>query len=133
MQEVALSLPFVVDAYGKIGTTTDQPKIWADRVRAVIGTNLRERLMMPNFGTLVPSAFMETDSIAASSIENEVKIAFGTFLTSLSLDSVQTSFDDATGSLSVQIFYHLPNNTLVDTTVSIITTVGNLPFFEENL
>ena len=45
MAEKTLALPFSVDPYGKISVTSEQSKIWADRVRSVIGTTLRERVM----------------------------------------------------------------------------------------
>ena len=54
MSEIAMSLPFSIDPYGKVSSTTDQKKIWADKVRSVLGTALRERVMLPTFGTLIP-------------------------------------------------------------------------------
>jgi phage baseplate assembly protein W len=51
MAEKTIALPFSVDPYGKVTVASDQSKIWADRVRSVIGTFLRERVMRPEFGT----------------------------------------------------------------------------------
>jgi len=122
--EVAISLPFAIDQYGKVTDTTDQSKIWSDRVRSVIGTNLRERLMNPDFGTLVPTAFMETDEAASSMVSTEVERAFTTQLSLLKLQSVDSTFDEYTGSLNIDIIYDLPNNTQVNTTVSIVSISG---------
>lgn len=133
MIETALSLPFKLDAYGKFTSSTDQAKIWADRVRIVLGTNLRERLMRPEFGTLIPSAFMETQEMANSMVTTEVTRAFATQLDKLKFQSVNTSFDEFTNVMQVTVIYDLPNNERVDTTVSIVFIDGNLPPYEENL
>lgn len=133
MQETTLSLPFLVDSYGKLATTTDQKKIWSDRVRSVLGTNLRERLMRPEFGCLVPSAFMETQETASATIETEVDRAFSTQLSSLTLKSVDTVFGDGTGDVNITISYSLPNNELIDTTVSFMYIQNDQPAYEVNL
>ena len=131
--EKAISLPFSFDAYGKIAITTDQAKIWADRVRSVIGTNLRERLMRPEFGSLVPTAFMETQEMAAATVNAEVERAFSTQLDKLSLQSTDCSFDEYSGTMNVTITYQLPNNNIIDTTVSYVYLSNNQPIYEENL
>jgi len=133
MAEVTLSLPFTVNPYGAITTSTDQSKIWADRVRFVIGTNLRERVMRPNFGTLVPSAFMETTEEAESIIQTEVTSAFARQLSLLDLQSVDVLYDEYSNYLNVSIVYALPNNEVVKTTVKVITVSGNNPSIEEYL
>ena len=131
--ETAISLPFTIDAYGKVTTTTDQSKIWSDRVKAVIGTNLRERLMNPDFGTLVPSAFMENADTASSLISTEVERAFTTQLDLLTFTSVDVTFDEYTGTTHVSILYDLPNNEQVNTTVALVAIDGKSPAYQENL
>jgi phage baseplate assembly protein W len=133
MQETAISIPFSFDVFGKVSTTTDQKKIWSDRVRSVVGTNLRERLMRPEFGCLVPSSFMETQDMAASMISTEVSRAFSSQLQSLELQNVDTMFDESTGVIEVTVLYSLPNNDQIDTTVSFVYINSNQPIYEENL
>jgi phage baseplate assembly protein W len=133
MQETAISIPFSFDVFGKVSTTTDQKKIWSDRVRSVVGTNLRERLMRPEFGCLVPSSFMETQDMAASMISTEVSKAFSSQLQSLELQNVDTMFDESTGVIEVTVLYSLPNNDQIDTTVSFVYINSNQPIYEENL
>ena len=130
--EVAIALPFTLTSYGSIGTTTDQSKIWADRVRSVIGTTLRERVMRPTFGTTITHAFMETQDTASISITSEVSSAFALLLPNLTLNSVDTSVDEYSGEVSATISYSLPNNDVVDTTVAIANVIGTLPPYEEN-
>ena len=133
MQEVAISIPFSFDVFGKVTTTTDQKKIWSDRVRSVIGTNLRERLMRPEFGCLVPSSFMETQDMASSMVITEVGRAFSSQLQPLTLQTVDTTFDEPTGVIEVTVLYSLPNNDQIDTTVSFVYINNNQPIYEENL
>lgn len=133
MAEVALTLPFSINPYGSVATTTDQSKIWSDRVRFVIGTNLQERILEPEFGTLVPTAFMETSDDAQSTIETEVERAFQQQLELLTFDSVEISFDDYTGTTNVNITYGLPNGEVTNTVVAISYISGNNQSVQENL
>jgi phage baseplate assembly protein W len=133
MQEVAISVPFSFDVFGKVATTVDQKKIWSDRVRSVLGTNLRERLMRPDFGCLIPSSFMETQDLASSMIVSEVNTAFSSQLQYLTLQDISTTFEESTGVMNVTILYSLPNNEQIDTTVSFVYINNNQPIYEENL
>jgi len=133
MAEIALTLPFSINPYGSVTTTTDQSKIWADRVRFVIGTNLRERILDPEFGTLIPSAFMETADIAQSTIESEVEQGFKAQLELLSFNSVDISYDEYTNTTNVSIVYGLPNGEVTNTVVAVSYISGNNLSVEENI
>jgi len=133
MAELALTLPFSINPYGSVTTTTDQSKIWADRVRFVIGTNLRERILDPEFGTLIPSAFMETADIAQSTIESEVEQGFKAQLELLSFNSVDISYNEYTNTTNVSIVYGLPNGEVTNTVVAVSYISGNNLSVEENI
>lgn len=133
MAEKTLALPFSIDPYGKVTITTDQSKIWADRVRSVMGTFLRERVMRPEFGTDIPYSVFNTQEAAQQEISIETTQAFNQHLPLLQLDSVSSSFDSYTGVINVTITYKLPNDVVVDTTIGLLTVRGNLPPYEENL
>jgi len=133
MAEVALTLPFSINAYGSVSSTTDQSKIWSDRVRFVIGTNLQERILDPQFGTLVPEAFMQTQDDAESLIVSEVERAFPMQLELLSLQGVEVSFDDYSSTTSVNIIYGLPNGEVTNTVVAVTYIGGNNISVQENL
>ena len=133
MAEVALSLPFSVDPYGGITTTNDQTKIWTDRVRSVLGTTVRERVMRPGFGTLIPFALFDTETSAASQVETEVNQAFIQQLSLLRLDEVNVTVDNYTNVLTVEVVYALPNNETVSTVVGVARINGAQPIYEEAL
>jgi phage baseplate assembly protein W len=132
--ETTISLPFSIDPYGSVASTTDQTKIWADRVRSVIGTNLNERVMLPTFGTLVPTAFMETVDAADALITSEIRAAFANQLPLLTFESADIVYDEYSNTLNISIVYDLPNNQqIATTTIALITVDGSNPASEENL
>jgi len=133
MAEIAISLPFRVDPYGKIAVSTDQQKIWADRVRSVLGTALKERVMQPLLGTEIPYSVFQTQEDASILIERETQAAFETQLPLLSLQSVITTFDEFTNIINVSTVYDLPNNTQVETIVGIAYIQGTNPIYQETL
>jgi phage baseplate assembly protein W len=135
-KELALSLPFSVNPYGRISTTTERSKIWQDRVRSVIGTFLGERVMRPNFGADVVDAVHETSEEAIIIIETQVRQAFNTYLPTLTLTDVITNYDESTGIMEVEIVYSLPEATVEDvssTTIGLVRIAGNLPPLQEKL
>ena len=129
--ETAIFLPFSIDPYGKVAQTTDQTKIWADKVRSVIGTAFRERVMRPTFGTDIPSAVFENQEDADGRILELVSTSFNNQLPRLDLQSVSNSFDQYSGTLTVDITYALPNEEIVSTTVGLIVVSGTLIPYEE--
>jgi phage baseplate assembly protein W len=133
MAEVAISLPFSIDPYGRVGSTQDQTKIWADKVRSVIGTALRERVMRPKFGTDIPLAVFENQEDAQTQIEFEVNQAFNEQLQKLTLQSVDSVFDEYTGIMQVEVIYALPNDEVTSTSIGLIRIQGNAIAIEENL
>ena len=133
MAEITISLPFRVDPYGKIAVSSDQQKIWADRVRSVLGTALRERVMQPLFGTEIPSSVFNTQEDAAILIERETQSAFELQLPLLNLQAVTTTFDEFTGIINVSTVYDLPNNTQVETVIGVAYIQGTNPIYQETL
>ena len=133
MAEVTIQLPFSIDSYGKVSSTTSQSKIWADRVRSVIGTTLRERVMRPTFGTVIPYALFDSAETASAEVKAEVDKAFSSQLPLLRLQETDTTFDEYTNTLNVTIVYDLPNNERVTTNVGLVLVRGNKPMYEELL
>ena len=129
--EIAISLPFTIDSFGVVGTTQEQSKIWADRVRSILGTSLRERVMRPTLGTLIPFGMFEQIDTAESEIQGEISKAFSRQLPLLTLSEVIVTHDEYTNTLSVTVVYELPNNEQVTTVLGFVGIRGNLPLYEE--
>ena len=131
MAEKAIALPFSINSFGRVTDTTEMSKIWADRVRSVIGTALRERVMLPDFGTDIPSSVFETTEEADSQIQTEVIRAFYEQLSALTLDEVTSTFDEFTGVMNVDITYALPNDEVINTSIGLVSLAGTAPIYEE--
>jgi phage baseplate assembly protein W len=131
MADVSVSLPFSIDAYGKVNITRDYQKLWADRVRATIGTALGERVMRPQFGSLIPFQVFNGEEEATTSIETDVRQVFNDQLMLLQLDQTAVSFDEYTGTINILVTYALPNEEVVSTNIGIVTVTGMNPTAEE--
>lgn len=131
--ETALAVPFAIDSYGNIVVATTQEKIWADRVRSVIGTSLKERVMRPEIGSLVAKSVYDNQEEAAQSIKAEIEYAFDNQLTLLKLNEVSVSNDVTTGHIFATVIYELPNTKKVETTLGVAYLNGKSPIYEENL
>lgn len=131
MDEVTIRLPFSIDPYGKVSQTTDQSKIWADRVRSVIGTTLRERVMRPQFGTIIPYALFESSGTAISEVSSEITKAFAAQLPLLRLQNIEVTIDEYTNILNAEIIYDLPNNEQITTNIGLILLQGTTPPYKE--
>lgn len=129
--EVSIALPFSLDSTGNVAKSSTQEKIWADRVHAVIGTALAERIMRPEFGTRIPSNVFDGLSDTASKLKQEVNVAFAQFLDALVLLEVEVSEDPSQGQVSATITYQLPNRETNTTTVGLAVLLGNSPIYEE--
>ena len=132
-KEIAISLPFKIDAFGNVGSTKSQEKIWQDRVLSVIGTSLRERVMRPSFGTIIPYALFDSVDDVPSEVELEVSKAFNEQLRILNLQSVDVTYDDYTNVMNVTITYDLPNNETISTNIGLVKIDGTNPLYKELL
>jgi phage baseplate assembly protein W len=126
-------LPFSIDSFGKVAVTQDQSKIWADRVRSVLGTAIRERVMRPTFGTLIPFAIFENENTATAEIKIEVEKAFADQLPLLNLQTTTVSIDEYSNVLNVDVVYGLPNNEVVSTVIGLVLIKGANPIYQELL
>jgi phage baseplate assembly protein W len=133
MAERAISLPFSIDPYGRVYSTQLQSKIWSDKVKSVLGTTLRERVMRPNFGTLIPYSLFNSETSAVAEITSEVNSAFVGQLPLLSLQKVNVTSDQYSNVLTVEVIYGLPNSEVVSTVVGLVLVQGAKPIYEELL
>ena len=131
MAETTISLPFNIDPFGNVAHTEDQSKIWSDRVRSILGTMLRERVMRPTVGTLIPYAIFETADDAVSEIRTEVNKAFSAQLPLLTLSEVDVTIDEFTNIATINVVYNLPNTEEATTTIGLILVQGNKPAYQE--
>lgn len=133
MATVALTLPFSIDAFGKVSTTTDPSIIWKDRVKTVLATMRTERIMRDSFGTEIAKSVFEGEQIAQSRVKSEIGRAFGRDLPALTLNTVETYYDETTGHVQVDVVYTLPNNEVQETSYGYVSISGTNPLIEETV
>jgi phage baseplate assembly protein W len=105
MTEKAISLPFSFDSSGAVSYTTDEKKIWQDRVVLVVMTRLTERIMRPTFGSTAGNSVFESESTAESIIQQAVAVGFSQWLKALTLTDVTVTVDPADGYLLATVQY----------------------------
>ena len=125
--EYAVSLPFTITTYGTVGSTSDQRKIWADRVLSAIGTGWGERVLRYEFGTKIHTEVYGTITAAEAAIKLEIAQAFNKFLPLLTLDEVITTYSSAENTIKVEVTYKLPNQNEDTVTIGNVSLKGNLP------
>jgi phage baseplate assembly protein W len=107
----AISLPFSLsESYG-ISFTTNQNKIYKDRVFLAVMTGLNERVMRPTYGTQIKTAIFENEAVAIPIVDATVRAAFSQWLPSLVLQDLYIELDLNTMHLNITINYKLPNET----------------------
>ena len=105
MAQKAISLPFQFDASGAVSFTSDEKKIWQDRVVLMLMTRLGERVMRPTFGSEIQNSLFENEEAAATAIKKTVTAAFSRWLPQLQLLKVEAYSDKTDGYLIVEVFY----------------------------
>jgi len=131
--ELAIALPFSIDDFGSIATTTSQPKIWADRVRSAVGTTLFERVFRENYGTTIPSKLWDNVDDVSEVIQEQIELVFDRDLENLTLDDVEVVYDDRKETIFAEISYFLPNNEQTSITIGVATISPTEPIVEELL
>lgn len=108
----AISLPFSINQLYGISFTSDENKIWKDRVFLTVVSSLNERVMRPDYGTQIRQAVFENEAVASSLVDATIRLAFNTWLPSLILEGVSTEFDEETGQFVITLNYKLPNQNI---------------------
>jgi phage baseplate assembly protein W len=131
IRELTISLPFRIDEYGTIAATVDQSKIWADRVRGVIGTAVGERVYRPEFGCAAATSVFETEEETEAILTTEIRNAFLDYLPLCSLEDVVVVVDEQTRVVNAEVTYTPPNSNTFSLQVGVATINGDQPISEE--
>lgn len=128
MASSAISLPFSFNSFGELSYSTDPRKIYQDRVLLVLMTRFGERVMRPNYGSLVNQTVFENEALAVEKATRTITEAFSKWLTTLELKGINPVFDAVQGSLEVSVFYKLPTGEedTVKLKTAILSSSGDL-------
>lgn len=103
----AISLPFRLDSFGNIATSTEIPKILGDRVKTVISTALQERVMRPSFGCSLPNNLFEISVDAPGFADGQIQAAFAEWVPDVLF--VGTELVQASdGTVAMNVVYRIP-------------------------
>ena len=127
MVEKTISLPFRIDLYGKVAEAVTQEKIWADRVRGVLGTTFRERVLRPEFGAAIVESLFDGAEERVLDLTDQVNEAFLNFLPDLTLLNVNVVELFDSGTMELNISYALPNEKETSVNIGFVEISGNLP------
>jgi phage baseplate assembly protein W len=129
--ERAITLPFSFDSFGSVANTTSQEKIWVDRVRSAVATNLRERVFLPEYGTVIASTVFDSLGDAEELIQEEVSRVFVRDLPLLTLSSVTSTYEEFSGIINCEIVFELPNKEETALSIGVATIYSDAPITEE--
>lgn len=127
MAQRAISLPFSFNSSGGVSYTTDEVKIWQDRVAIVVLTRLRERIMRPTFGSNTQAVTFENFDAALVMAKQEITIALGRWLpdiTVVSIEGVRDPQDESRLNIEIVFKYGNENETTVVLKTAILNRAG---------
>jgi phage baseplate assembly protein W len=130
--EKTIALPFSINSFGSVNSTTDPQKIWADRVTSVIGTMVGERVFRPTFGTSIPKHLFDVSKGFTAATTNDIIAAFSVQLPALSFKNVQSSFDASQNVVTLDVSYSIPGSTHIKRLVAKVAVDGTKQPLEVN-
>lgn len=113
----AISFPFAQDVFGVTASTSNQAKIYLDRLLTLLSTNKGQRPMLPDYGTDVGAALFENDNDFPAAIEVAITNAIARWMPDVSLANIEIS-ELNTGQVNVSVTILLPNGQSTSLTVN---------------
>ena len=117
----AISYPFTLNVFGETTSTTDQKKIYTDRVLTLLSTSIGERPMRPTYGTNLGLAMFENQGVAEIAIPAAIRSAIATWLPALTVNEINIkNFNDG-GKVEVELLLTFPDYTTGTISVKSVT------------
>jgi phage baseplate assembly protein W len=119
----AISFPFTLDPFGKTASTTDQRKIYQDRVLTLLSTAVGERPMRPTYGTNIATAMFENQGNIEKAINDAIRSAISKWIPELTVNNIFLKGFLDTGAVTVELNVSLPD--FVEDNITVVTTTLN--------
>lgn len=128
MADKAISYPFKFTDVGTLEVTSESNKIWKDRIILLCLTQIGERVMLPNYGTQVPSSAFENEFDAVELCRISVTEAFAKWLPELVFVDLAGDLNPDTSELTLEIYYNDPTGAPNSVTLrtAIFTRYGDI-------
>lgn len=119
-----IAVPFRIDANGSIGHTDEPARLAAQHLASAIGTRPGERVMRPEYGSLVQQfEFSTGDADDLAGIEDTVRAAAQAYVTDADVVGVQVQRTDEDGLAPVLVQFRVrATGTLEETVVARVQT-----------
>jgi len=119
----AISFPFTLDPFGKTASTTDQRKIYQDRVLTLLSTAVGERPMRPTYGTNIATAMFENQGNVEKAINDAIRSAISKWIPELTVNNIFLKGFLDTGAVNVELNVSLPD--FIEDNITVVTTTLN--------
>lgn len=119
----AISYPFTLDPFGKTTSTTDQRKIYQDRVLTLLSTAVGERPMRPTYGTNMAVAMFENQGNVEAAINQAIRSAVSNWIPELTVEKINVKNFLDTGAVTVEVNVTLPDFT--EDSITVVSTTLN--------
>jgi phage baseplate assembly protein W len=119
----AISFPFTLDPFGKTASTTDQRKIYQDRVLTLLSTAVGERPMRPTYGTNIATAMFENQGNLEKAINDAIRSAISKWIPELTVNNIFLKGFLDTGAVTVELNVSLPD--FIEDNITVVTTTLN--------
>lgn len=113
----AINYPFSLDAYGTLQSTSDQGKIWQDRLLTLLSTHIGQRPILTEYGTDFSRALFENENNFGKAVKTAVTTAVGKWMPEVKLITVDIFGVDHDGIASLKVSIQLPNDQVLETTI----------------
>lgn len=123
--QVELDQPFRVDPQGRIAFTSDPKRVLMNRVRTIIGTEVGERVMRPDYGVPLQVLLFEgDDDMLGTILAGDIERALQEYEPGVIVQSVTTdSSDQLDGVINLNVIYSAVNSPLETLTIPVNTAV----------
>jgi phage baseplate assembly protein W len=119
----AISFPFTLDPFGKTTSTTNQRKIYQDRVLTLLSTAVGERPMRPTYGTNIATAMFENQGDVDKAINDAIRSAISKWLPELTVNAINVIGFLDTGAVTVELNVTLPD--FIEDSITVVSTTLN--------
>ena len=119
----AIAFPFTLDPFGKTTSSTNQKKIYQDRVLTLLSTAVGERPMRPNYGTNIGTAMFENQGKIEKAVNDAIRSAISKWLPELTVNKINIVGFLDTGAVTVEINVTLPDFT--EDSITVVSTTLN--------
>jgi phage baseplate assembly protein W len=119
----SISFPFTLDDFGKVTSTTDQKKIYQDKLLTLLSTAVGERPMRPTYGTNIASAMFENQGKVEAAINQAIRTAIGNWIPDVTVERINVKGFLDTGAVTVELNVTLPD--FEELSITVVSTTLN--------